>query len=544
MAISRVPTAPRSLRLALCLMVMVTALKAASAAPEPADVVIRGGTLHDGSAGAPYVGDVAIKGDRIVYVGTGAPMTAARTIDASGMIVTPGFIDPHTHADGFLRAPDAATRVNAAWLYQGVTSVMIGVDGSGTPDVGDDARKLTASGVGTNIVPFVGFGAVRQRVLGQAARAPDAADLARMQRLVAKAMCEGATGLSTGLFYAPQSFARPEEVIAVAREAAKRGGMYDTHQRDESSYSIGLLGSVREVLTIGREAGMPVHFAHIKALGVDLQGQAQAVINLIEAARAAGQAVTADQYPWLASGTSIDAALLPRWAVDGGDAALIQRLDDPAMLARIRADMAENMRRRGGAASLLLISEGFEWTGKTLENLAQVWKVDPRDAALRILRDSIAGRAAGRQGRGTGVASFNMAQADVDLLIQQPWVVTSSDGSDGHPRMFASFPEKYRRYVKERPVITRTDFIHRSTGRTADIYKLAGRGYLRTGYYADVAVIDPEKFMPRADYLKPRELSDGVTHLFVNGTAALADGKATGTLPGRVLLRPTPAECP
>jgi N-acyl-D-aspartate/D-glutamate deacylase len=544
MAISPVPTAPRSLRLALCLMVMVTALKAASAAPEPADVVIRGGTLHDGSAGAPYVGDVAIKGDRIVYVGSGAPMTAARTIDASGMIVTPGFIDPHTHADGFLRAPDAATRVNAAWLYQGVTSVMIGVDGSGTPDVGDDARKLTASGVGTNIVPFVGFGAVRQRVLGQAARAPDAADLARMQRLVAKAMCEGATGLSTGLFYAPQSFARPEEVIAVAREAAKRGGMYDTHQRDESSYSIGLLGSVREVLTIGREAGMPVHFAHIKALGVDLQGQAQAVINLIEAARAAGQAVTADQYPWLASGTSIDAALLPRWAVDGGDAALLQRLDDPAMLARIRADMAENMRRRGGAASLLLISEGFEWTGKTLENLAQVWKVDPRDAALRILRDSIAGRAAGRQGRGTGVASFNMAQADVDLLMQQPWVVTSSDGSDGHPRMFASFPEKYRRYVKERPVITRTDFIHRSTGRTADIYKLAGRGYLRTGYYADVAVIDPEKFMPRADYLKPRELSDGVTHLFVNGTAALADGKATGTLPGRVLLRPTPAECP
>lgn len=544
MAISPVSTAPRSLRLALCLTVMATALQAAAAAPEPADVVIRGGAVHDGSADAPYVGDVAIKGDRIVYVGTRAPMAAARTIDASGMIVTPGFIDPHTHADGFLRAPDAATRVNAAWLHQGVTSVMIGVDGGGTPDVGDDAHKLTASGVGTNIVPFVGFGAVRQRVLGQAARAPDAAELARMQGLVVKAMCEGATGLSTGLFYAPQSFARTEEVITVAREAAKRGGLYDTHQRDESSYSIGLLGSVREVLAIGREAGMPVHFAHIKALGVDLQGQASAIITLIETARAQGQAVTADQYPWLASGTSIDAALLPRWAVDGGDAALLNRLDDPPMLARIRADMAENMRRRGGAASLLLISDGFEWTGKTLEKQAQDWQVDPRDAALRIIRDSISGRAAGRQGRGTGVASFNMAQADVDLLMQQPWVVTSSDGSDGHPRMFASFPEKYQRYVKERPVITRTDFIHRSTGRTADIYKLAGRGYLRPGYYADVAVIDPEKFMPRADYLKPRELSDGVMHLFVNGTAALADGKATGALPGRVLLRPTPAECP
>lgn len=544
MAISPVPTAPRSLRLALFLTVMATALQAAAAAPEPADVVIRGGTVHDGSAGAPFVGDVAIKGDRIVYVGTRAPMAAARTIDAGGMIVTPGFIDPHTHADGFLRAPDAATRVNAAWLHQGVTSVMIGVDGGGTPDVGDDARKLTASGVGTNIVPFVGFGAVRQRVLGQAARAPDAAELARMRELVAKAMCEGATGLSTGLFYAPQSFAKTEEVIAVAREAAKRGGLYDTHQRDESSYSIGLLGSVREVLTIGREAGMPVHFAHIKALGVDLQGQAQAVINLIDAARAAGQAVTADQYPWLASGTSIDAALLPRWAVDGGNAALLERLDDPVALVHIRADMAENLRRRGGAASLLLISEGFEWTGKTLETQAQAWQVDPIDAALRIIRDGISGRAAGRQGRGTGAASFNMAQADVDLFMQQPWVVTSSDGSDGHPRMFASFPEKYRRYVKERPVITQADFIHRSTGRTADIYKLARRGYLRTGHFADVAVIDPEKFTPRADYLKPRELSEGVVHLFVNGTAALANGKATGALPGRVLLRPTPAECP
>lgn len=544
MAVSPDSTAVRSLPLALCLSVMATALPATAAAPEPADVVISGGTVHDGSAGAPYVGDVAIKGDRIVYVGPRAPMAAARTVNASGMIVAPGFIDPHTHADGFLRAADAAMRINAAWLHQGVTSVMIGVDGGGTPDVADDARAFTAAGVGTNIVPFVGFGAVRQRVLGQAARAPDAAELGRMQQLVAKAMCEGATGLSTGLFYAPQSFARTDEVVAVAREAAKRGGLYDTHQRDESSYTIGLLESVREVLTIGREAGMPVHFAHIKALGVDLQGQAPAVIQLIAAARAEGLAVTADQYPWLASGTSVDAALLPRWAVDGGDTALLQQLDDPAMLARIRADMAENMRRRGGAASLLLISEGFEWTGKTLEDQARDWQIDPRDAALRIIRDSIARRAAGQSGRGTGIASFNMAQADVDLLMQQPWVVTSSDGSDGHPRMFASFPEKYRRYVRDRPVITQADFIHRSTGRTADIYKLAERGYLRTGYFADVAVIDPEKFMPRADYLKPRELSEGVVHLFVNGTAALADGKATGALPGRVLLRPTPADCP
>lgn len=543
MASSLVPAAARSLRPVLCLIVVATALTAAGAAPGPADVLIRGGTIYDGSAGQPFVGDVAISGDRIVYVGKRAPMAAARTIDASGMLVTPGFIDPHTHADGFLRAPDAATRANAAWLNQGVTSVMIGVDGSGTPDVGDVARKLTASGVGTNVVPFVGFGAVRQRVLGQAARAPDTAELARMKTMVAKSMCEGATGLSTGLFYAPQSFAKTGEVIAVAREAARRGGLYDTHQRDESSYSIGLLESVREVLTIGREAGMPVHFAHIKALGVDVHGQAASVIKLIYAARASGQAVTADQYPWLASGSSLDASLLPRWSVEGGDAALIKRLDDPATLARIRAEMAENMRRRGGPGSLLLIAQGFEWTGKTLEQVARSWAVDPRDAALRIIRDSITGREAGKKGRGTGIASFNMAQADVDLFMQQPWVVTSSDGSDGHPRMFATFPEKYVRYVKDRPVIGLTDFIHRSTGRTADTYKLDRRGYLRPGHYADVAVIDPARFAPRADYVHPRELSAGVSKLFVNGALALEDGKATGALPGRVLLRPTPANC-
>jgi N-acyl-D-aspartate/D-glutamate deacylase len=268
------------------------------------------------------------------------------------------------------------------------------------------------------------------------------------------------------------------------------------------------------------------------------------VIKLIEAARANGQAVTADQYPWLASGSSLDASLLPRWAVDGGGPDLLKRLDDPATLARIRAEMAENLRRRGGAASLLLIAQGFEWTGKTLEEVAQAWQVDPRDAALRIIRDSLQGRETGRQGRGTSVASFNMAQADVDLLMQQPWVVTSSDGSDGHPRMFASFPEKYLRYVKERPVIPLAAFVRQSTGRTADIYKLEQRGYLRPGYFADVTVIDPARFAPRADYVNPRELSQGVAKLFVNGTLAVDDGTATGATAGRVLLRAKPAGCP
>lgn len=516
---------------------------AAAKADEAVDVIIRGGTIYDGGEGAAFVGDVAIRGDQIVHVGAPDGFTAPRIVDAKGMIVAPGFIDPHTHADGFLRSPDKAVRVNAAWLNQGVSTVMIGVDGSGTPDVAADAAKLEASGIGTNVVSFVGFGPVRQRVLGQGARAPDDAELGRMKALVAKGMCEGAAGLSTGLFYAPQSFATTGEVVAVAREAAIRGGIYDTHQRDESSYSIGLLGSVQEVIDIGRQAGMPVHFAHLKALGVDVHGQAGAVIAAIDKARAEGIDVTADQYPWLASGSNLDASLLPRWAVDGGGKALLKRLDDPATLAKIRGEMAENLRRRGGAGALLLISEGYPWTGQTLEQVAAEWKLDSRDAALRIIRASVEAKARGERGGGTGVASFNMAPADVDLLMKQPWMVTSSDGSDGHPRMFATFPEKYVRYVRERKVIDLKTFIRQSTGRTADIYKLDRRGYLRAGYFADVLVFDPEEFAPRADYVRPRELSVGVVKLFVNGKLAIDEGGATGIAAGRALLRPRPPGC-
>ncbi len=541
------PLASLSVRRTIGSLSMAAALLcvsgAAAKADEAVDVIIRGGTIYDGGEGKPFVGDVAIRGDRIVYVGKAGRYSAGKVIDAKGMIVAPGFIDPHTHADSFIRSPDKAVRVNAAWLNQGVTTVMIGVDGSGTPDVAEDSGKLAGSGIGTNIVPFVGFSPVRQRVVGQDARAPSPAELDRMKALVAKGMCEGAVGLSTGLFYAPQSFSTTGEVVAVAREAAIRGGIYDTHQRDESSYSIGLLGSVQEAIEIGREAGMPVHFAHLKALGVDVHGQAGAVIAAIDAARKSGIDVTADQYPWLASGSSLDASLLPRWAVDGGGPALLKRLDDPATLARIRDEMQENLRRRGGASALLLIAQGFPWTGQTLEQVAAEWKMDSRDAALRIIQQSIEAGDQGEKGGGTAVASFNMAQADVDLLMKQPWMVTSSDGSDGHPRMFATFPEKYVRYVRERKVIDLATFIRQSTGRTADIYKLDRRGYLRPGYFADVLVFDPDQYAPRADYVRPRELSVGVRKLFVNGALAVDDGRTTGVAVGRALLRVPPSGC-
>lgn len=509
-------------------------------APLEADTLIRGGTIYTGEDAEPFIGDVAVQGDRIVYVGPKRRIEAKQVINARGMIVTPGLIDAHAHPDSYIRSSDPAERLNAPWLTQGVSTIVIGVDGAGTYEVKRDVSALAASGIGTNLVPFVGFGAVRSKVVGNVARAPSDAEMDRMRALVAGAMCDGATGLSTGLFYAPQSFATTEEVIALAREAARFGGMYDTHQRDESNYTIGVLESVREVLRIGREAGLPVHFAHLKALGVDVHGQSAAIIALIEEARATGMQVTADQYPWLASGTGLEASLIPRWAVDGGRAALLARIDDPATLDRIKTEMQENLRRRGGAESLLFTSTGRPWSGKTLAAIAKTWGMTPIDAAVRIVRNREPGTPPGQKSA-SGVASFNMIEPDVAAIMRQPWVITGSDGSNGHPRQYATFPEKYAVYVKQRGVIDLKNFVRRSTGLSADIYKLDRRGYLRTGYFADVLVFDPKGYQPRADYLHPQRLSVGVRALLVNGVLSVRDSRVTGGAAGRALLRTVPA---
>ena len=535
-------TAPRARlkTLALAGSALAAALAVAAghalAQAKTADVIIHGGTIYTGAEQPSFVGDVALLGDKIVYVGPSAKgFTAKRTIEAKGMIVAPGLIDAHTHPDTYIRSADPAVRVNAPWLTQGVSTVIIGVDGYGTPDVKDDQAKLEQQKIGTNVVSYVGFGAIRTRVLQNDARAPTPEELERMKAMVAKGMCEGAVGFSTGLFYAPQSFAKTEEVISLAKEAAKRGGIYDTHQRDESDYTIGVLNSVKETIRIGREAGMPVHFAHLKALGIDVQGQAPAIVDLINQARASGIEVNADQYPWLASGSSLEASLIPRWAVDGGYAAMIKRFDDPATMDKIRVEMRENLRRRGGPDSVLLTAYDVPWSGKTLTAMAKEWNVEPIEAAVRIMRQA--------HTKG-GIASFNMAEPDVELIMKQPWVVTSSDGSDGHPRQYATMPEKYLVYVKQKHVIDLANFIRHSTGLTADMFKLDRRGYLKPGYFADVVVFDPNAYAPKADYVHPRELSVGVQELFVNGEPAIDQGKITGTLAGRGLKHtPTPGTC-
>ena len=512
------------------LLLLALLLAGAAPAPEPVDLLIRGGTVYTGSD-APFVGDVAIAGDRVRAVAPRLDGPARRIIDATGMIVAPGFIDPHSHAGEDLASPVAQTRLIPAFLMQGVTTAFIGNDGGGDPDVAATLGTAGTRPVGINFATYVGFGAIRAQVVGRADRAPTAEELQRMRGLVAGAMCQGALGLSTGLFYAPQSFAGTGEVVALAREAGRRGGVYDSHIRDESSYTIGLAAAVDEAIAIGRDAGLPVNISHIKALGVDVQGQASAIVAKVEAARRAGQKVTADQYPWSASGTSLAAALVPGWAQDGGRDALLGRFDDPGLARRLSADMAENLRRRGGAAALLVTEGAFK--GRTLADIAGDRGEETVAAAVAVIR---AGDPA--------VASFNQSEADIRTFMGRPWVMTGSDASTGHPRTYGSFARKYAQYVVADRALTLREFIERSSALAADTFGLAGRGRLKPGAFADLVVFDPKSYAARATYEQPTLTAAGVRTVLVNGALAVDNGALTGRAAGRALAhRPPPESC-
>jgi N-acyl-D-aspartate/D-glutamate deacylase len=519
------------MKLGLAALLLTLGAAGPAAPRERVDLLIRGGTVYTGTQ-APFRGDVAVSGDRIRAVGRSLRVSAAKVVDARGMIVAPGFIDPHTHAGAELASEDQQARLMPAFLMQGVTTAFIGNDGNGEPGIAEVLGGAGRKPVGVNYGAFVGFGAVRSAVIGEADRAPDPAELARMKQMVAKAMCEGALGLSTGLFYAPQSFASTAEVTALAREAGIRGGVYDSHIRDESSYTIGLAAAVDEAIAIGRDGAIPVNISHIKALGVDVHGQSGAIIARIEAARAAGQKVTADQYPWSASGTRLIAALVPRWAQDGGRPALLARFDNRADASRIKSEMTGNLRRRGGAASLL-VTEG-EHKGRTLAQIAAAQGTDPVEAAIAVVRL-----------HDPAVASFNQTEADIAAFMRRPWVMTSSDASLGHPRGYGSFARKYSEYVVHRKVLTLREFIHRSTALTADTFGVADRGRLRPGAYADIVIFDPRAFAARATYEQPSLLAAGVRTVIVNGVPAVENSKLTGAAAGRGLAR-TPLEgtCP
>jgi N-acyl-D-aspartate/D-glutamate deacylase len=492
------------------------------------DILIVHGKLVDGSGRKARNADVGIRGDRIVFVGNArkANLSAARTIDATGMIVAPGFIDSHTHTLEDLSDPTRKT--NQPYLMQGVTTVVTGNDGGSALNVGDTLRKWDQQGIGTNGVLLAGFGTVRRRVLGAADAQPTADQLEEMKKLIGQAMDDGAFGMSTGLYYAPQSYAKTEEVIELAKVAASKGGIYDTHMRDEGSYTIGLLGAIKETIRIGREAKIAVHISHIKALGPDVWGQSKQALDLMKNARREGIEATACQYPYEASGSSLTASLVPRWAEVGGTSQLLQRIEDPQTVPRLIADMEQNLKRRGGADSLLIIdSRDRQYVGKRLSEIARELNMTPVGAALLIIKNA----------GGAGVASFNMNEKDIRRFMKDKFVMTCSDGSTGHPRKYGTFPKKLHDYVLTSKLISMEFMVRNSSALTAETFRIPERGLIREGYFADVIVFDPKTVTDRATYQQPETFSEGMRFVIVNGQVAVADGKFTGTLPGRPLRK-------
>ena len=517
---------------AICLVftgLFATSARQLGAQGTPADLLIRNGRVIDGTGAAARNADVAITGDRITFVGDAARanVTAKRTIDARGLIVAPGFIDPHTHALEDLSSNDPKRRANVNYLMQGVTTVITGNDGGGPYEVARTLAKWRTDGIGSNGALLVGYGSVRQAVMHMSDARAEGAQLDSMRALVDKGMREGALGMSSGLYYAPQSYATTEEVIEMAKVAAKYGGIYDTHLRDESSYTIGLLAAIREAIRIGHDAGIPSHISHIKALGTDVWGRSDSAIAIIEAAQKAGDKVSANQYPYTASGSSVGASLLPRWAEVGGRDSLRARVADPATKARLVTDMTENLRRRGGAKSLLISStRDTSILGRTLEDIARARDMSPVEAAIQII---VAGDAS--------VASFNMDEKDIVAFMRRPWVMTGSDGSSGHPRKYGTFPKKWTEYVRAKKVLTPEAFVRQSSSLTAETFGIKDRGVLAKGKFADVVVFDDATFKDQATYQKPSELATGMKYVIVNGKVAVDGGSYTGTTAGVGITR-------
>lgn len=492
------------------------------------DILIVNGKLVDGAGKGSRKADVGIRGDRIVFVGDArkAKLAAARTIDATGMIVAPGFIDGHTHTLGDLSNEQAKS--NQAFLMQGVTTVVTGNDGGSVLNVGDTLRKWDAQGIGTNGVLLAGFGTIRTKVLGPTDAQPTAAQLEEMKGYVSRAMDEGAFGMSTGLYYAPQSYSKTEEVIELAKVAAAKGGIYDTHMRDEGSYTIGLLGAINETIRIGREAKIPVHISHIKALGPDVWGQSKQAIDLMKKARREGIEASACQYPYEASGSSLTASLVPRWAEIGGQSQLLQRINEAETRPRLIAEMEENLRRRGGAESLLIVdSRDRQYVGQRLNQIAQAMNKTPVEAALEIIKTA----------GGAAVASFNMNEKDIRRFMKEKFVMTCSDGSTGHPRKYGTFPKKLHQYVFVDKVISLPFAVRNSSALVAETFRIPERGLIREGYFADVIIFDPKTVSDRSTYEQPELLAVGMKVVIVNGKIAVENGAYAGVLGGRALRK-------
>jgi N-acyl-D-amino-acid deacylase len=547
--------------LAVILLLAVTCW--AASAQKAFDIVITNGHIIDGTGSPWYTGDIGIRDGRIAAIGslTSAPRT--RTIDAHGKIVAPGFIDMLGQSElTILVDPRVPSKI-----FQGITTEITGEGGSAAPlndaiiqadksgydhyHITPDWRtlrqyfaRLEKQGMGINLATFVGATQVRRMVLGDADVQPTPQQLDQMKQLVRQAMQDGAVGVSTSLMYAPAPYAKTEEIIALAAESAPFGGIYATHMRNESN---SVLQSIDEAVRIGREAHVPVEIWHLKVAGKNNWGRMPEVVRRINQARAEGADIAADTYAYTAWFNDFS-AFIPQWAHDGGLAKMVERLKDPAARERIRKDMLtpsdawdnEWQEIPGPEAILICVVHNpklLPLQGKRLSEIAKRWNKDPMDTLFDLLIEDDGF---------TSVAVFGMAEPDVTLALQQPWVAINNDSSGAspegilgeehpHPRAYGTFPHILRKYVREQKNLTLEDAIRKFSALPAQRMRLSDRGVLKEGMWADVVVFDPETVKDIATFENPNQLSQGMEYVLVNGVAVIADGKMTGKLPGRVL---------
>jgi N-acyl-D-amino-acid deacylase len=517
--------------------------------PQPAsvDLLLLNGQVLDGAGNPGLRADVGIAADKIVFVGNAASagVKARESVDVSGLIVAPGFWDVHSHADLSSEAPPPgadmflSTPSPAALpqLYQGITTVVLGVDGNGSHAVAAEFAQYHRNGIAVNAVRFVGHGAARAAVMGAADRMPSADEMQRMKDYVATGMKQGAVGLSTGLFYSPGYFAKTDEVVELAKVATAYGGVYDTHDRDlGATYKgVGYLESIRETIEIGERARIPVIFSHFNAQGVHNYGRAPEGAKLIESARARGLNVFAGQHVYTATSSTLSAYALPRWASVGGADEMRKRFADPQTRAVLIKEIAEMLEPRGGAAKLLFSDQGRkDLNGRTLAGVAVQWGMSPPEAVMRILERGNA-----------GVMNLDLyEEGNTAYLAQKEWMMTCTDGGtpafgEGivHPRAYGAFPRKLRLYVYEQKLITLAFAIRGMTSLASAFYGYQNRGLIREGFYADLAIFDEQRFRDRATYDRPHQYSEGMVHVLVNGQFAFRNGAATGRMAGRPLPR-------
>ncbi len=534
-------------------LAIASALALTQCAPAPAyDVLIRNGMLLDGTGAPERRADVAVRDGKIVAIGDHLTGDARETIDATGLVVAPGFIDPHTHA------PEALERLSGPFLVeqyltQGVTTIIIGPDGGLAPAaLKDMIGLLEARGASTNFACYVGHNGIREAVMGMAQRSPTPAELEAMKRMVREGMGMGCVGLSTGLMYEPGMFSDTAEVIALAKEVKPFDGIYDTHTRDPGFH---LYESEREAIEIGRAADIPVKLAHEKATGLINRGKIGEIIELVEGARAQGEAVFADQYPYDGASTRLlkDLIIFPDKAPGA----------EPGSLSAVQAELAAALAQPARRAAVKAATEngidgGFSWIkavgygnmrivvstddpqlmNQNLELLARSEKKDPFDLVADLILTS----------RSDIMITLGaIDEADIQKLIVRPWVMIASDGFysqpgqlTGHPRSTGSFTRVLGHYSRDLNLIGLSEAVRKMTSLSADYHRLYDRGRLAPGFIADVTIFDAGKITDRATYANPGALSEGVVHVMVNGRWVLREGKVTGATPGRFVKRQAP----